>query len=127
VSIPILLLCVFEARSEQARNVQAYDVVHKLASKVRSFKEEEGRYPKSLKELQSANYLTEQEKRTTQELIKITQQNNWNDLYNYELLTNGFSIVVHGTESEKTSWFGKPQKALRYSETEGKTVDFDSP
>lgn len=127
VLISILLLGFFQAWSGQARDVQVYTVVHQLASLIRSFKMEKGHYPKSLEELRFADFWREDEKKTVHELIGTTQQNNWHDVYSYTPLTNGFSIVVHNTEPARAIWLAKPLKTLRYSEIDGKTVDFDEP
>jgi competence protein ComGC len=125
--ISILSLAFFQAWSEQARDTHVYTVVHLLALDIRAFLANEGRYPKSLDELKSANYLSDAEKRSIQELVGTTQQNNWHDIYSYTLLTNGFSIDVRSAEPVAAHWFGKPLKTLRYSEIDGKTIGFDSP
>ena len=121
----ILSLGAFQALSEQARNVQAYDVVHKLALKIRIFKMEKGIYPKSLQELQSADFQVDAEKRTLERLIEVTQHNEWYDIYNYKCLTNGFSIVVSNSKPVRVLWLAKPLKTQSYSEIDGKIYEFN--
>ena len=127
VLLSISLPGIFEAVSERTRKVIVYTVVQELASQIDVFKLNEGRYPRSINELQSYDFLSEEEKRKVRELIETTQRNDWHDVYSYTPLTNGFSIVVHSDEPVKANWFRKPRRVFRYSETDGKTSGFNSP
>jgi hypothetical protein len=113
--------CVLESFrevSERVRDVQVNDVCQKLSFEATAFRVQEGHYPHSLPELESADYLGETEKRINQELIGVTQHNNWHDMYDYIPSTNGFTIIVTGPESLPAGWFGKKRKVERHYDYE---------
>jgi len=83
---------------------------------------EKGHYPHSLSELLSVDYDDESGKKATQELIGVTQRNEWHDTYDYVPSTNGFTIIVTGPESLPAGWFGKQRKIEKHYEL-GKALD----
>jgi hypothetical protein len=88
----------FRGWSDLARDTQLNDVCLRLSMNIETFRGEEGRYPQSLSELESANYQSDFEKEATQRLFNVIRHNEWHDVYDYYPSTNGFTIIVTGPE-----------------------------
>jgi competence protein ComGC len=116
VLFTVFVLGFLRAWSEEAREVQVNAVCQKLAIEIKGFQMQEGRYPHSLPELQSADYQGETEKQIIRELTDMIQHNNWHDTYEYIPSTNGFTIVVTGPEPAPSGWFGKQRKIEKHYE-----------
>jgi hypothetical protein len=110
----VFVLELFREVFERARDVQINDVIPKLAVEIKYFQIQEGHYPHSLSELQSTDFSDEADKKIIQELIGITQHNGWHDTYDYIPSTNGFTIVVTGTEPAPAGWFGKQHRIEKH-------------
>jgi len=102
---PPCVLEGFREFSDAAREVQINNVFQHLSIDIEIFREQEGRYPTSLLELQSHNYMDEKGGNFTENLINLSR-NRWHDTYEYIPSTNGFTIIVIGPKWP-SSWFGK--------------------
>ena len=110
--------------SERARKVEVNNVCQTLSIYINLFQKNNGRYPRSLSELLSADIVDDRENMLIRKLIAFTQTNDWHDVYNYVPSTNGFSIIVIGPELALLGQVGK-QRVYEQKYIDGEAVDIN--
>jgi hypothetical protein len=120
-AIVLAIVCVIafvigplRAAENNSRRIQVNFIFRGLSQEIEIYREEKGGYPHSLEDLKSVDYVDAVRKQGIEEVVELSQNNCWHDKYIYRPSTNGFAIIMTGSDVAPSGWFGKQRKIEKF-------------